>query len=122
MATIKNFEEIRAWQEARSLANLVHELIKLKPFRSDYDLRSQLRRAAGSVMHNIAEGFDSGSKKEFIRFLRYARRSAGEVQSQLYIALDQQYIDKTQFNEGYSTAARIKKLINGFIAYLKKAK
>jgi four helix bundle protein len=122
MGAISKFEEIRAWQEARALANFIHELVKHRPFRTDFDLRNQIQRASSSVMHNIAEGYDSGSRPEFIRFLRYARRSAGEVQSQLYLALDRQYLDRNQFVTGYDKAALIKKQINAFISYLKATK
>lgn len=86
MTKISRFEEIQAWQEARLLASKVHSLIQNhKSFRYDFGLNNQIRRGAGSIMHNIAEGFDAGSNLEFIRFLRYARRSVSEVQSQLYL-------------------------------------
>lgn len=85
---IERFEDIKGWQEARVLANMVYDVSDSGPFARDFGLRDQIRKAAGSTMHNIAEGFDAGSDAEFIRFLKYARRSASEVQSQLYIALD----------------------------------
>jgi len=72
-------------------------------------------------MHNIAEGFDAGSNPEFIRFLRIARRSASEVQSQLYLALDRKYIDQNDLKTAYAIAAEIKKLINALVTYLKKS-
>lgn len=72
-------------------------------------------------MHNIAEGFDAGSDREFIRFLKYARRSASEVQSELYIALDRRYITPDQFQSIYDQATQLKKLINAFIGYLRKS-
>jgi four helix bundle protein len=92
MTTIKNFEELKAWQKARELAGYVYELTRQAEFSRDYGLRDQIQRAASSVMHNIAEGFESGSDPEFVRFLKMARRSAGEVQSPLYLALDVGYI------------------------------
>lgn len=76
-------------------------------------------RAAVSIMSNIAEGFDSSSKKEFSRFLSMSRRSASEIQSQLYIALDQAYINDSEFNELYREAEEIRRMITGFIKYLK---
>lgn len=69
-------------------------------------------------MHNIAEGFDAGSDTEFVRFLKYARRSASEVQSQLYLALDRRYITEAELHTAYNLATEVKRLINGLIAYL----
>ncbi len=90
-------------------------------FAQDRRLASQIQAAAGSVINNIAEGFDAQSDKEFIRFLIYARRSATEVQSELYIALDQQYITAEEFTAIYEKATEAKKLINGFIRYLRQS-
>ncbi len=119
---IERFEEIQAWQEARVLTRLVYEASGSGPFAKDFGLRDQIRRAAGSAMHNIAEGFDAGSDAEFIRFLKYARRSASEVQSQLYIALDCRHITQDQFQRIYDQATSVKKLINAFIGYLQKSR
>lgn len=119
MAKIERFEDIRAWQEARVLAQMVYEVSAQGSFARDFGLRDQIREAAGSSMHNIAEGFDAGSDDEFVRFLRYARRSATEVQSQLYIALDQDYITLERFRQIYDQATYVKKLINAFIGYLR---
>lgn len=93
MATIQRFEDLQSWQKARQLANAVYDLTDQPGFAKDFKLRDQIRDAAGSVMHNIAEGFDSGTDPEFIRFLKIARRSASEVQSELYLALDRKYIN-----------------------------
>ena len=87
---IEKFEDIQGWQRARELANLVYDATKKQRFSRDFVLRNQIQDAAGSVMHNITEGFDAGYEKEFIRFLRMARRSATEVQSQIYLALDRE--------------------------------
>ena len=122
MATIKRFEDIRGWQSARELTNLVYEMTSQGNFSKDFGLRDQIRRAVSSVMSNIAEGFDTGSDAEFIRFLGYARRSASEVQSQLYTALDQEYIHQGEFDQGYQTATRTKKKINALISYLHKSR
>lgn len=92
MAKIERFEDLHSWQKARKLANLVYDLTEHDNFAKDFRLRSQIQDAAGSVMHNIAEGFDAGTNPEFIRFLKIARRSASEVQSQLHLALDRKYI------------------------------
>lgn len=115
---IQRFEDIKGWQKARALANAVYTLTKTANFNRDFRLRDQIQGAAGSVMHNIAEGFDAGSDAEFTRFLRYARRSASEVQSQLYLALDQGYITTHELQEAYTLATETKKLINALITYL----
>lgn len=118
--TIERFEDIRAWQEAPVLTQMVYEVSTRDTFARDFRLRGQIQGAAGSVMHNIAEGFDSGSDREFIRFLIYARRSATEVQSQLYIALDQGYLHNSNSLRS-NKATEVKKLINGFIGYLRSS-
>jgi four helix bundle protein len=112
------FEEITAWQKARVLTSDVYTITRQKPFCQDYGLVDQIRRASGSIMHNIAEGFDAGSNKEFVRFLRYSFRSASEVQSQLYVALDASYIDQSEFELLYEQSTEIKKIIAGLIKYL----
>lgn len=81
MTRIRNFEDLQAWQKARELAGEIYGMTRKDSLSRDFGLSDQIRRAAGSVMHNIAEGFDSGSDAEFRRFLRIARRSASEVQS-----------------------------------------
>jgi four helix bundle protein len=116
---ILRFEDIESSQEARELVREVYAVSKQGHFARDFRLASQIQGAAASVMSNIAEGFDAGSDTEFVRFLRYARRSANEVQSQLYIALDAGYIDQDQFRRIYHKATHTKKLINGFIRYLR---
>ncbi len=120
MAKIERFEDLKAWQKARELTNLVYDVCEQGKFAKDFKLRDQIRGAAGSTMHNIAEGFDAGSDPEFIRFLKYARRSGSEVQSQLYIAMDRQYITHDQFQTIYDQATQLKRLINGLISYLRK--
>ncbi len=122
MATIKRFEEIRAWQIAREMVKLVYKVSAISEFAKDFGLRDQIRRSAGSVMHNIAEGFNSGSDNEFIRFLGYARRSASECQSQLYIALDQNYISQEQFQSIFDKAEVGNRQINGLIGYLHRSR
>ena len=118
---IERFEDIQAWQEARVLTQMVYAVSTKGRFAQDRRLASQIQAAAGSVMNNIAEGFDAQSDKEFIRFLIYARRSATEVQSELYIALDQQYITDEEFTAIYEKATEAKRLINGFIRYLRQS-
>ena len=119
---IERFEEIQAWQEARKLTKKIYDLTNQLPFRRDVKLCGQIRDASVSIMGNIAEGFDRQSKKEFIRFLDIASSSGSEVQSHLYVALDQKYISDENFQETYNQARKTKSLINGFIAYLKGKK
>jgi len=117
---IECFEDIEAWQLARELTRKVYRLTKKQGFAKDYGLKRQIQDAAGSSMHNIAEGFDSESNMEFIRFLRYAKRSCTEVQSELYVALDEAYISSDEFKDVYEHAGRTRAAIRGFINYLKK--
>lgn len=86
---IERFEDIEGWKLARELTRMVYDATKGEKLSRDFGLKDQIQRAAGSAMHNIAEGFDGGSDAEFIRFLRYAQRSCTEVKSPLYAALDQ---------------------------------
>lgn len=116
--TIKRFEDIESWQLARELTRMVYQLTENEKIGRDFGLKDQITRAAGSVMHNIAEGFDAGTNPEFIRFLRFAKRSATEVQSQLYIALDRAYISQDQFDETYEQARLTRAKVGAFINYL----
>ncbi len=115
---IERFEDIEAWQLARELARKISELTKKPQFSRDFGLKGQIQDAAGSSMHNIAEGFDSETNSEFTRFLRYAKRSCTEIQSELHVALDQQYITKAEFQNVYDFAGRTRAAIRGFINYL----
>ncbi len=113
MALIKKFEEIKAWQEARILVQKTYKITCQGPLSKDFGLRDQIQRAAVSVMANIAEGFDCESHVEFARFLGIARRSAVEVQSLLYAALDNHYIDDDTFKDIYTQADKAKALAGG---------
>ncbi len=115
---IERFEDIEAWQLSRELTQKVYSLTKKERFARDFGLKGQIQNAAGSSMHNIAEGFDSETDLEFTRFLRYAKRSCTEVQSQLYVALDQQFITEAEFQDVYDQAGRTRAAIRGFINYL----
>jgi len=116
---VTNFEQLEAWQQARKLNQHIYKLSADSPFKHDFTLTDQIRRASISIMANIAEGFDRGSNKELIRFLYIAMASASEVKSHLYVALDQGYIDKKTFDETYKQATKTGKLINAFISYLR---
>ncbi len=115
---ITRFEDIEGWKLARELTKEIYSATKHSGFAHDLGLKDQITRASGSSMHNIAEGFDAGSDVEFRRFLRYAQRSCTEVQSELYVALDQNYISKDEFERIYSIAGRTRSTIGGFIKYL----
>lgn len=116
---IKKFEDIDVWVEARKLVNMVYDLTNKELFKRDFGLREQIQRAAVSCMSNVAEGFDSDTKQQFIQLLSYTKRSSSEVQSELYVALDRKYITKTEFDECYNQAKSVGKLLNGFIRYLR---
>ena len=118
---IGKFEDIEAWQLAREQTRKVYRITSKEKFSRDFRLRDQIRDASGSSMHNIAEGFDSGSHAEFARFMGYAQRSCSEVQSELYVALDQGYITREEFEDIYKHAERTESKIGGFIKYLKNS-
>jgi len=111
---IERFEDIEAWKAARDLASRIYEATRKEPFKRDFGLRDQIQRAAVSVMANISEGFDSQSNKVFIQFLGYALRSATEVQSHLYVALDQRYVNQGASEGLYTKAVVVRDLSRGF--------
>ena len=118
--SIERFEDVKGWQEARKLVKLVYDAInKSEKFSRDYRLIGQIQGAAVSSMANIAEGFARQSNKEFIQYLFISKSSAAEVQSHLYVALDQGYITQDIFTQIYNKAEDVQKLDSGFIKYLK---
>jgi four helix bundle protein len=121
MVAISQFEDIETWKEARVLTSEIYRHTTKAPFSKDYGLRNQIQTAAVSIMANIAEGFDSGSTREFRRFLGYARRSSSEVRSHLYVALDQKYLTPAEFDRLLRRCISAKSLICGFIRYLQGA-
>jgi four helix bundle protein len=118
VATIRRFEDVESWKQARRLTKMIYECSEKGRFTSDFGLRNQIRRAAVSIMSNIAEGFGRGGNKEFIQFLSTARGSVSEVQSQLYVALDVGYISLDEFEKLYSQSTTTSNTISGFIRYL----
>ena len=118
---IEKFEDIESWKLGRELTKDIYRITKLNNFSKDYGLKDQIQRASVSIMANISEGFDSSSDKSFISFLNYSYRSASEVQSLLYVVLDQEYISKNEFEFMYEKCKDIKNLIGGLIQYLSKA-
>jgi four helix bundle protein len=121
MATIKRFEDLEIWQMARELCHNVFQLINRENFLRDYKLTNQINGSSGSAMDNIAEGFERGSKNEFIQFLGIAKASAGEVKSQLYRAMDRKYITMDEFDANYTLAEKICKGCNGLMSYLNQS-
>jgi four helix bundle protein len=119
---IVRFEGIDSWKKARGLTKSVYMLTAKQKFSKDFGLRDQIQRASVSIMSNIAEGFDAGSDKAFINFLRYSYRSASEVQSLLYVALDCEYIDEADFIKSFTEVSETKRMIGGFIKYLRQSK
>ncbi len=120
MATAEHFEDLRVWQEARELSKIIYSASKQRAFYRDIGLREQVRRAGTSVMSNIAEGFERGSRKEFVQFLNIAKGSNGEVRSQLYVALDQEYLSEKEFQALRDAATRLSRRIATFIRYLER--
>ena len=121
MSKIQKFEDVLAWQKARELTREIYTHTKAGLFAKDFGLRDQIQRAAVSIMGNVAEGFDRGGDKEFIQFLSISKGSCGEVKSHLYVALDQQYVNSTQFDRLYKSADEVGRLLAGFMAYLKQS-
>jgi len=118
MATVRQFEELHVWQDARNLVREVYRITKLRLFCRDYGLRDQITRAATSTMSNIAEGFERGSRREFIQLLNVAKGSNGEVRSQLFVALDQGYLDQKTFDELCESALALSRRLAKLIDYL----
>lgn len=121
MSTIKDFRDIEAWKKARILCSDIYEISNKTDLSKDYSLKDQIRRSSGSIMDNIAEGFERDGRKEFIYFLSIAKGSCGEVVSQLYRTFDQKYIDKEQFDELLDKSTEVGKMIGSFMNYLKNS-
>jgi four helix bundle protein len=121
MAKIKKFEDIDSWKRARTLAKEIYDVTAREKFARDFGLKDQIRRAAVSILSNIAEGFERGSDKEFLYFLAVAKGSCGEARAQLYVALDQAYISSEQFQALSNVAAEVSQLISGFMKYLRES-
>ena len=118
---IEKFEDIQAWQEARILVKMIYDSAKsCEVFSRDYRFKDQVSSAAVSVMANISEGFSRRSNKEFIQFLFIAKASIAEIQSHLYVALDQGYVKKGQFDALYQQADKVARLTSNFLTYLLK--
>jgi len=118
MATLKRFEDILSWQKARVLNDKIGSLIDNGNFKSNYRLINQIEGSAGSIMDNIAEGFERSGNKEFVQFLYISKGSCGELRSQLYRAIDRKYLNQKQFDDFYNSVLEISVLIQKLINYL----
>ena len=118
---IEKFEDLEIWKEARELCKRVFEITSISPFCNDFKLRDQIRGSSGSVMDNIAEGFERGGNKEFIQFLGMAKGSCGETRSQSYRAFDYKYINQDTLDEFISRTTQLSKKISSLITYLKNS-
>ncbi len=121
MATIVRFEEIEGWKKGRELARRIYAISATGKLERDFELRGQMRRAAVSILSNIAEGFERGGTKEFVQFLAIAKGSAGEIKAQLYVALDVGYLNEQQFAELYGWSNEVVLLIGGLMRYLQQS-
>ena len=121
MATIKKFEDILSWQKARELNNMIGRIIDQGKFKRSYRLIDQIEGSAGSVMDNIAEGFERSGNKGFLQFLYIAKGSCGEFRSQLYRALDRKYLSQEEFDMLYKMAIEVIVLLQKLIEYLQSS-
>jgi four helix bundle protein len=121
MATIKRFEDLECWKEARELVKIVYSFTKKVEFKKDYELVRQVRKSAVSSMANVSEGFHRNSPKDFMRFLDYSRSSVAETLSHLYEALDQKYINEEELEKVKNQTNIVWKKVNNFISYLNKS-
>lgn len=118
---VKNFEDLEIWKDVRLLTRGIYQLTRDSSFFKDVALRDQIRRAAVSIMSNIAEGFERGGNQEFIQFLYVSKVSRGEVRSQLYVALDQSYVAPTNCDNASKSLRRLSIMMSNVIDYLKRS-
>ena len=121
MSKIEKFEDIEAWKMAREITKMIYKISSSVNFSKDFALVNQIRRASVSIISNIAEGFERNGDKEFVQFLTIAKGSCGEVRAQLYIALDQHYIDEGQFIIIKNKLAETSRMLSGLIKYLQQS-
>ncbi|MBX2946738.1 MAG: four helix bundle protein [Cyclobacteriaceae bacterium] len=121
MAKINTFEDLEVWKKASELSIAIFELTQIGSFSKDYSLKDPINKTTGSIMDNIAEGFDRGGNREFIQFLSIAKGSAAEVRSQLYRALDRNHINPSEFELLKEKTVDVGKQLSGFMTYLSKS-
>jgi four helix bundle protein len=121
MSTIKDFEDLEIWQMAREQGLRIYILLRKVSFEKEFEIKNQMKKSCGSVMDNIAEGFERGGNAEFINFLGISKGSNGELRSQLHRAFDNDFITKEEFDLNFEKNQIIGKKINSFINYLKNS-
>ena len=121
MPAFKSVEEIDAWQRARELTRHIYTASNHGSFSKDFGLRDQIRRASVSIMSNIAEGYERSGTGEFVQFLAIAEGSVGEVVSHLYVAKDQGYVVKEDFDQLLALSKQTARIISGLMSYLRKS-
>ena len=120
MKKIKHFEELIAWQKARELTKQIYSTTNRGPFAKDFGLRDQIRKASVSIMSNLAEGFERGGRAEFHQFVVIAKGSCAEVRSQLYVALDAEYVTQEKFEVLMNLGSELSRIIGGLRASLQR--
>ncbi len=120
MATIKRFEDLEIWKEARIICQTIFKIKEESGLKTDYKLNNQINGSSGSIMDNIAEGFERDGNKEFNQFLSIAKASCGETRSQMYRVLDRNYISQERFDQIIAELIGLSKQIAGFMNYLQK--
>ena len=118
MVSVKRFEEMDVWKKSRLMVKMIYQMTNKPEFSKDWQLVNHIRKTAISIVSNISEGFERDGNKEFINFLSIAKGSCGELRCQLYMALDQNYIDDNQFMEISNLATEISKSLKGLMNYL----
>ena len=121
MASAKQFEDLEIWIKAREICNKIFEIREKSDLKKDYKLFDQINSSSGSIMDNIAEGFERNGNKEFRQFLSIAKASCGETRSQLYRVLDRKYISKEEFDAEHEKLIMLSKQIGGFMNYLQQS-
>ena len=120
MGRVERFEDLVAWQKARELTRQIYLLTKKEKFSRDFGLRSQIQRAAVSIMSNLAEGFERGGRAEFHQFVVIAKGSCAELRSQLYVALDVGHISRKEFDQIHDLATELSRILGGLRASIQK--
>ena len=119
MSKVERFEDLKTWHLAREICTMIHKLTLKDHCAKDFKLVGQINGSSGSIMDNIAEGFERDGNREFIQFLSISKGSSGETRSQLYRALDYQYISQDEFDAAYNMVLEESKTLKSFIQYLK---